>query len=243
LAFTPSLPTLEALYDEGDAAFRANVGPLVVEPLTKDEYEMGLKEQPPSLFAHNKQQRLTQTVYAQDSRTGGVLGRIGDAINAQESELVLAANAEIFDAYSISGTPKILKGALGISRVAHVLSSNGVKELVPSAASMLSEIRNLTATRATSIVFGETYSERVSRTFNRVEHLRGVLKDVPLVTTSSSCSQWTNNNAVDLAKQFWQVAKIIRSRDKLEAKRHVFFIEHNIYDTHGDNGTKLTELS
>jgi cullin-associated NEDD8-dissociated protein 1 len=99
----PSLPTLKALYDEGDAAFIANVGPLV-EPLTKDEYERDLKEQPPSLFAHNTQQRLTQTVHSQDSRASGVLGRIGDAINTQESELV-GANVEIFDAYSISGTP------------------------------------------------------------------------------------------------------------------------------------------
>ena len=52
-------------------------------------------------FAHNTQTQITQAVFAQDSSAGGVLGRIGDAINSQEG-------LEIFDGYSIIGTPKIL---------------------------------------------------------------------------------------------------------------------------------------
>jgi hypothetical protein len=58
-------------------------------------------------------------VFAQDSGAGGVLGWIGDVLNAQ-------AGKEIFHAFSISGTPKILEGAPGVSRTADVLSEGGV---------------------------------------------------------------------------------------------------------------------
>ena len=62
--------------------------------MDKYEFEAASKPQPQALFAHNTQTQITQTVFAQDSSAGGVLGRIGDMVNAQEGK-------EIFDAYSI----------------------------------------------------------------------------------------------------------------------------------------------
>lgn len=98
-------------------AWFSNVGPLV-EPLTKTEFEAGSKPVPQALFAHNTQTSITQAVFAQDSNAGGVLGRLGDVLNEQEGN-------EIFAAYSISGTPKILEGAPGVNRPADVLSGYG----------------------------------------------------------------------------------------------------------------------
>lgn len=49
-----SLETPYDLYEDGDALFMANIGPLI-EPCTKEEYQDGAKQLPNGLFAHNTQ--------------------------------------------------------------------------------------------------------------------------------------------------------------------------------------------
>jgi uncharacterized protein (DUF1501 family) len=93
----PKLTLYKSLYDDGDASFFANIGTLV-EPLTKEEFQGKTKPVPPSLFAHNTQQRQSQSLHAQLSKAKGVLGRIRDALTSQQPAPV-AANA-----YSITGT-------------------------------------------------------------------------------------------------------------------------------------------
>ena len=69
----PVMPHLQRLYNQGDAAMLANVGPLV-EPITKQEYKEKKKRVPPSLFAHNTQQRVTASVHAQYGQAKGIVG-------------------------------------------------------------------------------------------------------------------------------------------------------------------------
>ena len=107
----PSLVNVQSFYNQGDAAWVANVGPLA-QALTAAEFDAGTKPVPQALFAHNTQTTITQAVFMEaDAGAGGVLGRIGDMLNDQAGE-------EVFAAYSISGTPKILEGAPGVSRPA-----------------------------------------------------------------------------------------------------------------------------
>lgn len=77
----PELPHLKSLYDAGEAAMLSNFGTLI-EPLTKQEYNDKAKRFPPSLFAHNVQVKVTQSVHAQDNLAKGVLGRIVDVLEA-----------------------------------------------------------------------------------------------------------------------------------------------------------------
>eukprot|EP00804_Cyclotella_cryptica_P011133 CCRYP_019057-RA/>CCRYP_019057-RA protein AED:0.48 eAED:0.49 QI:0/-1/0/1/-1/1/1/0/207 len=51
-----------------------------------------------------------------------------------------------------------------------------------------------------------------------------------------------NGLDTDIAYQFQQVARIIKSRDGLESKRDAFYTAHGGYDTHSDNGVTLTAL-
>ena len=118
----PQLGIYKSLYDQGDAAFFANIGSLV-EPVTKTEFQAKSKLVPPSLFAHNTQQRQSQSVYAQNMAAKGVLGRIRDALGARQST-PLAANA-----YSITGSMKIVEG----STTAHMINKNyGMAQLSAS---------------------------------------------------------------------------------------------------------------
>jgi len=229
----PSLSHVQQLYNSNEAAFIANIGPLV-EPLSdKVDFEDKIKEVPPALFAHNTQTKVTQTVFAQDSTAGGVLGRIGDVLNAQASEAA-GEDVEIYDGYSISGTPKILEGEAGVSRAADVLSGSGVAGLYYPAGDHEAQIRDLNANVAASI-FGETYSEKVISTLDRIDTLGGALG-----TTATPYNGTCSDTYLD--NQFRQVARIIAGRDTLEAKRDVFFVQHGGYDTHSDNGPALTNL-
>lgn len=167
----PKMPLIQELYNQGQASFFANIGTLV-EPLTNsDEFERNSKALPPGLFAHNIQTGETQSV-ALDPTDGGVLGRIGDALNAQ-------ADKEVFDAYSISGTPKILDGAPGVSRPADVLTEVGVKRFTMSASAFEGNMKELNKNVATSI-FAETYSEAISSAIGRKNLLEGAIGDLQL---------------------------------------------------------------
>lgn len=225
------LPNIRQLYLDNDAAWVSNIGPLV-EPLNKDEFEAGSKPVPKALFAHNTQTQVTQTVFAQDGSAGGVLGRIGDAINQQEGE-------EIYKAYSISGTPKILEGAPGLSRPADVLTGSGVASFNTLASSYEGTIMNLTQNVATSI-HGETYSESLTSSIHRMRLLEDVVAGSSLAIETTECfdSLFENN----IAEQFRQVALLMKSRDAFQAKRDVFYTDIGGFDTHSDNGPALEGL-
>jgi cullin-associated NEDD8-dissociated protein 1 len=230
----PSMTILKELYDSRMASFVANMGPLVEPIANKEEFKSGLKELPQSLFAHNTQKQVTQTVYAQDVSTDGILGRIGDAVNMQAQT---QAQEDVFDGYSIKDTPKVLEGKAGVSRVADVLDSKGVVGLSSPADNIQSLMKELNKHVATSI-FGETFSDKIVSTFSRIDALGKVLGSSTLVN-GDCASEYADTS---IGHQLQQVARVISSRNALKAKRDVFYVEQGGYDTHSDNGPRLTSL-
>jgi cullin-associated NEDD8-dissociated protein 1 len=219
---------LQQLYSIGEASFVANIGPLF-EPITdKGEFERGSKRTPPSLFAHNIQTSETQGVATGDSKAGGVLGRIGDALNSQ-------AGKEIFDAYSISGTPKVLEGAPGVSRPADVLTEVGVATFTQTASEIETNIQEMNKYVANSI-YGETFSDSISSAIARKNLLGGTIEESSLPQQTESCYANLERLETGIALQFKQVSRIIQQRDKLQAKRDVFYLQLGGFDAHGGDG-------
>merc|ERR1711871_1562254 len=77
-------PVLRQLYDSGDLAFMANVGPMV-EPYVKGAVRF---RRPKALYSHNSQAAAAQAVHSV-SRGGaveiqGILNRLGNALQKQE---------------------------------------------------------------------------------------------------------------------------------------------------------------
>ncbi len=223
-----SLVNIRNLYASGDASWVANVGPLVM-PLNKTEFEAGSKPVPISLFAHNTQTVITQTVFAQDSSAGGVLGRIGDALNIQSGK-------EIFHGYSISGTPKIFEGAPGVSRPADILSGWGVSTFNYLVEPYEANIEALSKNLATSI-HGETFSASMTNSIYRTRLLGDVIGSTDV--TNAACFDALDT---DIASQFHQVARLTKNRDGLVALRDVFYTDIGGFDTHSDNGPELAAL-
>ena len=225
----PSLVNVKKLYEGGDASWVANIGPLV-EPLTALEFDIGSKPTPQALFAHNTQTSVTQSVFSQDSTVGGVLGRIGDSLNQQAGE-------EIFDAYSISGTPKILEGAPGVSRVPDVLSGYGVSSFNYLVTPTYEDNIEALSQHIVTSIFGETYSASMTNAIYRMRLLDGVVGETALV--GDTCF---DNLNTDIANQLWQVARMTNNRDGLNAKRDVFYAQIGGFDTHSDNHEILASL-
>ena len=99
----PSLTKVKELFDAGQALIYANVGPLI-EYISKDEYEKSLKRKPKSLFAHNVQTRVAESLNPREVGAKGVLGRL---LAAMEATLTPRVNAV---AYSVTGSRKALEG-------------------------------------------------------------------------------------------------------------------------------------
>jgi uncharacterized protein (DUF1501 family) len=141
---------------------------------------------------------------------------------------------------SISGTPKVLEGAPGVSKAADVLSGLGVTSFNSEAGSYEDNIEALSKNRASSI-YGETFSASMTNAIYRTRLLDDAIGNVTL--DNDSCFTTLNT---DIALQYRQIARIIKSRDSLDSKRDVFYTEDRGYDTHTDATatlrTRLTEV-
>jgi len=221
-----SLEIVKTLYDDNDALFWANIGPLV-EPITKTEYEDESKEIPPSLFSHNKQELAAHTVHAEELTTAkGVIGRMMDALTLE---------GYLTGSYSINGNIKILEPE-GISDDYDVVNKyNGVVQLDSSDTSsdIINLMTNLTSHVSESI-YGETWSQKLRETLERTESLANSLDGVELE------QDWTATDSI--GSQFEQVAYLIKANQQtIHNDRDAFYVSMGGYDTHSDLYDKLAE--
>jgi len=207
-----ALSEVTRLYKAGDAAFIANIGPLV-EPVTKQGYYDGTAVLPRSLFSHNSQTRSTQTVVAQDMSADGVLGRALDSLKAQSSAWSVGA-------YSIAGNARMLRGLM----VPDVIDQNdGIVRY--SAYNRLSGYIDNMTKHASGSALGETYSVELQEMLVRSEVLGDALDGIELDTTFPTSS---------IGKQLSQVAKLIKTHAAVGTEREVYFVSTGGWDMHNE---------
>ena len=213
------MTTLKQTYDDGDAAFIANVGPLVA-PITYNSLKQGAPR-PPSLYAHNTQTLTAQNVHAQKSSSAkGVLGRIGAALAAAQPS---GEPAYRIQSYSIAGNAKILEGA---ARPPEILSHSSGPVRLKRYPPLMQDIQALTSSESSS-VFAETYTRILEQSVEGAENLaRTIDADAAALTTS-----FANDG---LSQQFKQVAKVIAGRSTLKNERDIFHVRYNGWDSHFD---------
>jgi len=225
----PALPVVQQLYSEGDVAFLVNVGTLV-EPLSKAEYLSKAKELPPSLFAHNVQQKVTQSMHPQDTVASGVLGRLVDVLGRDSGD----AAAYKTGSYSLNGVVKMLEG----ERSPIVLDKSGVVAFEQQA-DLGAVLANLTLTSGGGSagtkyrsVFAETWARQLNGALTSSQTLSAATADISTSATFPS---------TDLGEQLEQVARVIGARSALDEERQVFFVKHPGYDSHASLKDKVHE--
>jgi uncharacterized protein (DUF1501 family) len=231
----PSLPELQALYNQGKMAIIGNVGPLV-QPLDRNGYMHG-SPKPFNLFSHSDQVNEWETSRADVTSQTGWGGRIADLYSPTTTGFPILT-------FLVSSTPLFAVGLasqpLGFSpaptALNNVLVLNG---------------------------FGTSSGEMARRSsFN---FLRTIDLDNMLVNaTSSTTQQGVNISAalsVDptlqtvfptttLGNQLKQVAKLISANQTQPAiglNRQIFFVQTGSFDTHsnqlGTQSSLLTQVS
>eukprot|EP00475_Leptophrys_vorax_P010663 TRINITY_DN1725_c0_g1_i1.p1 TRINITY_DN1725_c0_g1~~TRINITY_DN1725_c0_g1_i1.p1 ORF type:complete len:2015 (+),score=508.39 TRINITY_DN1725_c0_g1_i1:40-6084(+) len=224
----PNMPNLQTWYNNGEAAFIANIGTLV-QPLTLYDYKYSSKKKPYSLFAHNIQQQEIRNLNAADVNAKGVLGRIQDSFTR---------NGRIAQAYSVAGTfSKALEGAPGVSTAQDILDpTNGVTGFDQNGlnSNLYSAAQQLTV-QVSDSVLADTFNLNMKSSMEKSQVLKAIISNttVPATVISSlatlakatTCKQSMPNS-------LGYVAKIIASRAQLKASAHMFNVELGGFDTH-----------
>jgi uncharacterized protein (DUF1501 family) len=220
-ALHKELPTVKKLYDAKQAVFFANTGTLV-EPLNRDEYQRGAKRVPVNLFAHNVQQRSTQTVVPQTVSAAGVLGRTMDALVAQGHSV---------GPFSIDGSNHVLLSEEDTTPGYDIVHcTKGVPMLEESNTKPRAARPSLlNVTGASTSAMGDTWSATVKRVLDRSVTLDDALQSVELKQAFAAAE---GGNVV--GSQLDKVARLIAAAPRLGTDRDAFFIRLGGFDTHGD---------
>ncbi|MEL6706703.1 MAG: DUF1501 domain-containing protein [Pseudomonadota bacterium] len=233
-ALAPELANIKALYDSGDAAVVANVGPLV-EPVTRQAFEAGVARLPPRLFSHNDQQNIWQAGAPEGAQFGWG-GLFADAVLASGGN----SNRPQFTTITTEEVGPFLTGRtaapfrIGINGAAQV---NILEELADQAdPAFVNAVRDQLAGRSFS---GGNVIER-----DIAAKLAAGLdsNDFYGQALASGMASFSGFGAGPLSAQLRAVANTIAVRGQLSASRQIFFVGLGGFDTHSAQAIDLPRL-
>jgi len=232
-ALHPAMTGLANLFNTGKAAVQLNVGPLVV-PLTRAQYNSTnrtLYPRPPQLFSHNDQQSLWQSSSPEGS-TVGWGGNMGDVV-LQNS---LNSNS-LFTCMSVSGNAVFLSGDTALQ---YQVSTSGAIKIRPATDTT---VYGSSAVRSTiDSLIRQARTHKLENEYNTVT-ARALAAEAS-VTSALALSPSTFGTAPNqrpfqatfgtdaLSTQLQMVARLIKGRNVLGARRQVFFVSMGGFDLH-----------
>ncbi len=220
----PSMTAIRGLFESGDAAFIANVGPLV-EPTTKADFFNGTVMLPPQLFSHNDQQDQWTSLRGNSQSKTGWAGRMADLIRSGVAEQQMATNASLFGANLFQSADET---------VAYVMGPEGPLPFLgfSQATNDPDQAFFVEQRRAFLRVLEAQYESIYERGFADVQ--RRAIDAADLVTTAIESGPiiGTEFPQSQLGTQLRTVARLIAVRDRLQMKRQVFFVATGGFDTH-----------
>lgn len=218
----PVMGATRTLFENGAAAFVANVGPLV-EPTTRDQYFGQSVVVPSQLFSHNDQQAQWHTLKGANTSKTGWAGRMADLIRTSVADQQMATNA------SLSGTSLFQSAD---ETVAYVMGRQGPLLFEGFAADPDDPLYQ--QRQAFSRVVNAQYGSIYERGFAEVQ--RRAIESADVVSAAIAGAPALTAVFPDsaLGVQLSTVAKLIASRDQLQMKRQIFFVGTGGFDSHDD---------
>lgn len=221
-ALAPGLSPLVPAFDAGKLSVILNVGTLV-RPTTKLQYTNKSVLLPPKLFSHNDQQAYWQAS-SPEGATSGWGGRLGDLFAAGNGNAT-------FTCVNVSGNAVYLTGKSAVQyqvTTGGAVAINGVTSNLFGSSACSTALRNLLVAPSTQL-FESEYARVAQRSIDAQVALTSALAGASVNTVFP-----TGN---DLASQLKMVARMIASRSALGAKRQVFLVALNGFDTHSSLST------
>ena len=223
LGLHPALTGLQSLFQAGHAAFVANVGTLV-EPVTKNDYNNGLKRLPQGLYSHSDQveQWHTATPNAHSSKGWG--GRMADLLQGMNANNTVSMNI------SLTGSNVWQSGE---SAFEYTVSSDGAIALDGYDRNDTNPWNTVPIrTRAIDAQLAFDYQHLLSQAF--MDKRRGAMDAYTLFNSATDVTLPANTTFPDseLGRQFKMIARAIAGSSALGQSRQTFFVEYGGWDHH-----------
>ena len=227
----PSLAALHTIYEEGNMALVANVGPMI-EPASKADILTGRVMLPPQLFSHSDQQNHWQTAHPQQAALTGWAGRMADMLS--DGTEPLSMNLSMAGNNLWQTGSQVLPFALS-SQGAEILEGiNPDEEWQRPNAAFLDRIH-----ANTEGMFASQFAAMVDRTRTTCGLVNSALALGPELSTAFPATRF--------AEQMRLVANMISVQQHLNQPRQIYFVAMGGWDTHdnqlADHPALLSELA
>ena len=233
-ALHPSLPDVQTLFQNGNAAFVANVGTLI-QPLTAATYQAGQVPTPSNLFSHPDQQLEWQNSEQSGGAPTGWAGRIADSITSQYNP-----GGQIPMVASMDGNALFGSGATSspLTVSPSGFTTGGCSEGAQCASRQATEQQLITFASGFSLVQQDNLLAASADKY--IETIAGYRQSAAALKTV-----FPSGNP--LAAQLQQIAQVIQIRQSLGMGRQIFFAGLGGFDTHtaqlGTQSALLGQLS
>ena len=220
----PSMTGVQSLYESGNLSFISNVGTLI-RPVDKPQALMNEQSLPLGLFSHSDQVQQWQTSVPQERSSVGWGGRIADMMQA------LNTNPNISMNVSLSGTNIFQTGTQSIEySIDREDGAIGILNYENQWNSRYTELRNQALDNIVDAhyddLFKKTYIDVIKKSRDSNAVVSEALNEAPFLDDLFSAN--------DFSDSMKMIARMIASREKLGAKRQIFFVEMGGWDHHDE---------
>ena len=226
----PNLGNIQTLFEDGNAAFVANVGALV-EPTSLADFQAN-KNLPVSLFSHSDQRLHWQTSVPQDTNSLGWAGRLADILHTNNQNQDISMNI------SLDGINIFQRGNL-INEYA--ISPEGTGSVLINGYDQM-DLRNVLKRQVLDNMLDQTYNNILETAYsstvksansNSLEFSSAIASGTPITTSFGEDN---------FSQKLLMVAKTIAARDILNVTNQTFFVELGGFDNHNNFLTEHADL-
>jgi uncharacterized protein (DUF1501 family) len=218
----PQLAPLGDIWDGGAMAVLLNVGTLA-EPTTKSTYSTGRISKPDGLFSHYDQQAQWQGTGPVTQIRSGWGGRIADRLTGEISQTSVPMMI------SVAGDSLY---ATGNVTNAIAIPSTGSFTLTGSTNSAAGFARRAALDRLFAVDRDSMLVKGAGDVIARALENSAIIDQIITSNDASAIQGLFDGQDNDFARQMLQVAKLIEARTSLGARRQIFFVSLQGFDTH-----------
>ena len=225
LGIHPGMLALQQLFENGNAAFVANVGTLV-EPVTKTQYVNGSVPLPLGLFSHSDQIEQWQTSLPDTRSAVGWAGRMADLLKSFNSNENVSMNV------SLSGSNVWQSGQ---SVFEYAITPNGAVGLQGYNADW-QQWQDVVQARSAAIdsQLGLHYQNLFAQTFAKSKRDAFDAYEVFAAATAPELPPGATFPATNLGQSLRMIARTIAGRSALGMTRQTFFVSFGGWDHHDE---------
>ena len=214
------MPGIHSLYENGKAAFVANVGTLA-EPTTLEQIQLGSGRLPLGLFSHSDQQKQWQSGLPRNRNAlTGWAGRVSDLLNDLNGDH-LSPMSMSFAGMNLLQSGQVTQPLARSVSGSPVLRDWNKENFLPRKLAL----EGIYSDPGYEYVFQRHWARENNNAVEVAESLRSAFENAGYVPT-------TFNQENPLSVQLEAVAKGISARISLEKKRQTFFVTLGGWDIH-----------